>query len=468
MFKNLSSEIGSLLKELFDKEETWFLVFVAGLTGILILPFIGLSAISRVIADFLALTWWLWLFLILFFPLRSLWLFWRQETFKKKREFVLLELKVPPLVEKSPQAMEQVLMELGSIRKPQNIKEKYWDGEIFAYFSLEIVSLGGQVHFFVRVLKDLRKVMEAVMLSYYPDMDIMEVEDYAPDLPGNAKELEKRNMDMWGSEMVLAREDAYPIKTYTRFESMAEEKQFDPMSGFLEVMGKLQDGEFLGVQILIEPADPDWKDKYTPLIDELKKKKAAGSIKEGEMADFSSLMRSPGETEVLKAVEMNLSKPAFLTLVRFMYVAPKPIFYKMIVRTGLTSAFNQFSALDMNSFKTNSKVNTSVDIWKRPGLSVIYAKTRLAEKMSRILHDYKLREIPPTTSMGNLISSYAFSKTTATKRFMMNVEGIATLFHMPTASVLTAPHIKKMESRKIGPPAGLAIFGEEGDIGKYK
>jgi hypothetical protein len=50
----------------------------------------------------------------------------------------------------------------------------------------------------------------------------------------------------------------------------------------------------------------------------------------------------------------------------------------------------------------------------------------------------------------------------------MNVEGLATLFHPPTSVVLTAPHIRRVESRKTGPPAGLAIFGEEGEIEKYK
>ena len=50
----------------------------------------------------------------------------------------------------------------------------------------------------------------------------------------------------------------------------------------------------------------------------------------------------------------------------------------------------------------------------------------------------------------------------------MNVEGIATLFHPPTAVVLTAPHVKRVESRKVGPPAGLPIFGEEEELEKYK
>ena len=49
------------------------------------------------------------------------------------------------------------------------------------------------------------------------------------------------------------------------------------------------------------------------------------------------------------------------------------------------------------------------------------------------------------------------------KRFsdmVLNVEELATIFHPPTFIVLTGPLIKRVEARKIGPPAGLPIYGE--------
>jgi hypothetical protein len=49
----------------------------------------------------------------------------------------------------------------------------------------------------------------------------------------------------------------------------------------------------------------------------------------------------------------------------------------------------------------------------------------------------------------------------------MNIECLASIFHPPTAGVLTAPHVHRVESKKAGPPAGLAIFGEEGDIESF-
>ena len=55
-----------------------------------------------------------------------------------------------------------------------------------------------------------------------------------------------------------------------------------------------------------------------------------------------------------------------------------------------------------------------------------------------------------------------------TKRFVLSTRSVATLFHPPTFIALTAPHLRRVESKKTGPPAGLAIYGDEADLGKYK
>jgi len=50
---------------------------------------------------------------------------------------------------------------------------------------------------------------------------------------------------------------------------------------------------------------------------------------------------------------------------------------------------------------------------------------------------------------------------------MMNVvlatDELATLFHPPTAAVLTGPLIKRTDARRVGPPATLPIYGETGE-----
>ncbi len=178
-----------------------------------------------------------------------------------------------------------------------------------------------------------------------------------------------------------------------------------------------------------------------------------------------AIMRSPGQTDILKAVEENLSKPVFDTLIRFIYLTDKATFSDSFPRRGLVGAFNQYAALNLNSFKKNYGMETRCRIWNKP---YVFPKTRVEYRKARLLMNYLKRDVPPETSMGRLITSYLFNWNKSSKRFKMNTKCLATVFHIPTAVVLTEPHLKHLESKKAGPPSGLAIFGEEEELEKYK
>lgn len=462
MLGHLFEEIGSFFAELFEKEETWVILFIAGL--LITLPFLNLS----ILWNYIKALWWLWLFFILLPSIHSLILFWRQELFKRSIEWTLLELNIPREIKKSPQAMEQVLTVLNSMGDPPgNFEEKYKKGMISLWFSLELVSLGGEVHFFVRTPTKLRDVVEAAFFSYYPDVEVSEVEDYISRLPLNFADAEKRDVSFWGTDFVLVKEAAYPIRTYPNFEHITEEKQFDPISTFLELLAKVKKEETLAIQVLIEPATKKWRDAYEDLVKKLRTaEKTAVPAGEGETEKaLAPLLRSPGQTDVLKAVELNLSKQAFDTLVRFVYAAPKELYKTGAVHKAILGAFNQYSALNLNSFKSNIGTMTVTEIWSWPHA---YPTIRRSYKRERILWNFRRREIPPKTWMGKFITSYFMNWNFASKQFEMTTEGVATIFHPPTWLVVTAPHIKRVESRKAGPPAGMAIFGGEEHIEKYK
>jgi len=276
-------------------------------------------------------------------------------------------------------------------------------------------------------------------------------------------------MDLWGSEMVLRKEDLFPIKTYPSFEAELEERQNDPMSTFLEVLGKVKPSEVVGIQILIAPGLDDWDKKWEPLVNKLKEPKTKKEEKkgaEGQMESFARFIaRSPVETDVLKAVEENLSKPAFNTLVRFIYLSPKNIFYDSFARRGLSGAFNQYSTLHLNGFVQNYKMSTRTLIWHWPHL---FPRWRNEYRKQRLLFTYLRREVPPETWMGRFMTSYPLNFNFTSHRFHLNIEGAATVFHPPSLIVLTEPHIRHLESRRMGPPSGLPIFGEDEEVEKYK
>lgn len=472
MIGKFLKELGSFLEEALSKEETWWILLISGAAGALAIPLIAPSDLGTVVIDFLKRTWWLWFFIIIFRLFLETWLHWRQEIFRARIKWVFLELRIPRLIEKSSQAMEQVLAAFHSLRNaPDDIREKYWDGEVPRWYSLEMVSFGGEIHLYVRCYAKLRNLVEAAFFSYYPGLDIIEVPDYIDKLPEKVYEVYEKGLDMWGTEMTLRKDDMYPIKTYTDFENEAEEKSFDPISSFLEILGKLKKTEIVGIQFLIAPAgSEDWDEKYKEDLKKLRepdtrkvkgKQMVQGGNEEYEMA----VMRSPGQVDILKAVEENLSKPAFNTLIRFIYFSDKKTFFDNFPRKGIAGAFNQYSNLNMNSFGTNHAVATRTMIWKKP---YVFPGTRLEFRKARMLLNYRKREVPIETPIGRAITSYLFNWNTTSKRFIMNTKCLATLFHIPTSTVLTEPHLKHLESKRAGPPSGLPIFGEEEELDRYK
>lgn len=450
-----------------------------------------LNAITIIFSDvirFLFLTWWFWIFFLLWAVFKSLLLHWRQEVFKSSINWVLLELRIPREVKKSAKAMEQVFAYIHSLKNsPGSTLGKYWQGEICRWFSFEIVSFGGETHFFIRTYEKYRPLIEAAFFSMYPDIEITEVGDYTDQFPQNLRDLCEIDFGLWGTEIALSREEAYPIRTYPSFENFSEdEKAFDSMSGFLEFMGKFRKGEIFGIQILVYPADSNWKDKWSNLLKQLKENRESEG---GAKAKYSTVVdfpgggplpafsvaksggeekspggtRTPYEIDTLKAVENNLSKPAFHTLIRCIYISPKSIFNDTLAKKGISGVLNQYA--ELNSFTQNGDVSATTANWQwnKP-----FASLSSEYKVQRLLYNYKKREIPPQTWMGKLITSYFFNSNFKSKLFILTTEELATIFHPPTSVVLTAPHIRRIESRKTGPPAGLAIYGEEKEIEKYQ
>ncbi|HUX36026.1 MAG TPA: hypothetical protein VMV71_03275 [Candidatus Paceibacterota bacterium] len=449
--------------------------------------------IGSLVWNFLAITWWFWLFIIIAALTHSAWFFWRKSIYKEETEFILLEIRIPREIQKNPRAMEQVLTAIHSLRNaPGTLAEKWWDGEITRWYSLEIVTFGGETHFYVRVYFKQKALMEAAFLSYYPDLELVEVEDYAQRLPQNVEEMHEQGYDIWGSDVVLSREAAYPIKTYTEFESPDENKQYDTMSSFLELFSSLKREEIIGFQILIAPTDQDWWKKWEGLLkklstkeEERKKLGTATSFPsdigigvlpmfevtrpdKDDMKFLKTAFRTPGETEILEAVGKNLSKPAFDTIIRFIYLSPKSMYMDSIPRRGVQGVLNQFSALNLNTLVRNDKTAVGAPRVLLFHFPYIFPKKRGDIKKARILHNYIKREIPEDEFIGKLMTSNIFNWNKHTKWFEMNTECLATIFHPPSIMSLTAPHIKRVESKKGGPPAGLAIFGGEENVEKLQ
>lgn len=118
--------------------------------------------------------WWVLLPFILWKPFLYFWLFWRIENWLKT-DFkpTIFEIKFPKESIKPVRAMESVLDGLWqSFWEPPNFWEKWWDGLISLGFQWEIVSVGGDIHTYIRFPLKRKGIVEAAIYSQYPDAEI--------------------------------------------------------------------------------------------------------------------------------------------------------------------------------------------------------------------------------------------------------------------------------------------------------
>ncbi|MCH7882974.1 hypothetical protein IIA95_00995, partial [Patescibacteria group bacterium] len=412
--------------------------------------------------DFVERLWWLWLFIASFFLIKNLWLHYRRALYKKAIRWTLLEIQIPSEVRKSPKAMEQVFAQIHSLRNtPNNWQDKYIAGEVTLWFSLEVVAFGGEeIHFYIRTPARFRNIIEAHIYASYKDVEVVEVADYVDRLPAKTNDLYRMGLEMMGLELALRRDDAYPIRTYMEYESMEEEKSLDPLSGLIEILSKFKKGEQLWLQILVKPVGSEWKEAGDKLVRELKEK-SISRVKIGKDEETVTISRSPGETAVIEAIEKNIAKSGFETIIRYVYISPRSIFNWDLAFRGVRGAFTQYSTQNLNSFRLILKTLTAVWWGKFP---YFFPKKRREARKQAILRNYRMRRMPEEMGIGKAVNSQFFYWDTKSKSFIFNTEELATIFHPPSYLVLTAPFIKRVEAKRLGPPAGLEIFGEEEEV----
>jgi len=367
--------------------------------------------------------WFLWLPVLLSVWFWNSWLNQRRLQFLRNFSWVLLEIRIPRDISKSPKAMEAVLSSLYSTWSGTWWRRVY-GGFLPGWYSLEIASINGNVRFYIRTQKSFRNFVESQVYAQYPDAEIAEADDY----PYASDFHNLEDWDIWAGEFGLNKVDAYPIKTYVDFglheTVLKEEQKVNPLVSFLEFLGSLKDGEQLWFQIMIKGARNKWADEGKKLVAEL-----MGRNKPAEEGKQRGL--SKGEQEVVSAIEKNIAKPGFDTGIRVMYIARKDIFNAINV-ASIIGLMNQYNTQNLNGFKV---INSTL-----AGL-FFRAKRGMVKKII-MLDAYRRR-------------SY-FYLPHKRRSFVFNTEELATLYHFPGREAET-PTFGRVESKKSEPPTTLPI-----------
>lgn len=402
----------------------------------------------QLVLKFLYKTWWIW------FPIGAgsiLWEYWvryRRAIYFGKMETLLLEVKLPREIFKSPRAAEFFIAGLYQTAGEKNWYEKYWKGQVRSHFSLEIVSIDGTVHFFIWTKKGHKAQIEANLYSQYPGIEVYEVPDYT--LPVT---YDPEKTTMWIAELELTKPDAFPIKTYLDYgmdKDPKEEYKIDPLTPLLEFLGGLPRGNQAWIQIIVRAHKAEDKDPAGggKLIDARWAKAAEKEIEkivagakgekgpDGKIVPGTGRMLTEIEKETVTALGRSVSKAGFDVGIRVIYMAEKDIFSISNVG-GIVGGITHFNS-NLNGFKptrtSDERFSNFFIAWlKRRD------KKRNEEKQD-MLNAYKRRAY--------------YYKPFKSPHFILNAEELATIFHFP-GQVSTTPTFERIDSRKGEPPANL-------------
>lgn len=386
-----------------------------------------------------------WLLFILSIIFSNLWMSYVRAKFFSSLEYVLLEIKLPREIFKSPTAMEflfNALYQTGGEDRKFKIKwkpfkitnEYYLEGKTRPWYSFEICAIDGKVRFFIWSRKSFRNIIEAQLYSQFPGIEIYEVPDYT--LPIN---LDSQKISMWGTEFELTKPDPYPIKTYIDYgmeKDPKEEYKIDPMTPLIEFLASLGEKHNVWIQIIARAHTAESKDPVTgkmvdsiwsnPAKDEIKKiLETAKPPKDDKNPDSKTAPPRPlteGENLAIKALERSVSKPGFDVGIRAIYFAEKDLFNKAN-SAGIVAGFKHFNS-NLNGFKgTRSPKDGDLS------------------QMAHFLDSYKHR-------------GYFYNEFKK-PHFVLNTEELATIYHLPSISGVSA--FERIGSKKAEAPVNLPI-----------
>ncbi|MFH1012598.1 MAG: DUF87 domain-containing protein [Candidatus Peregrinibacteria bacterium] len=419
--------------------------------------------------------------LVTLYFLFRIYLAMRRSSYNRHLESTVLRVAVSKLNERGPIVAEQIFAALHGVGENFGLWD-YLAGHTPPRISLEIASVKSRIQFFIWCPRRFKNVIESQIYAQYPDVEIEEVEDYAkkpiaglkakveetPSAPpaeqGSMVPYEKKSGPEWTAitaEIQLEDPSIYPIKRYPQLEDKLTRLATESLAGITATLSKLNaTDEQAWIQIVIQPVGDWWRIrglkackivnaglfKYIFWLERLATQiylargfwkrtflsplyilfwimrgfKGAGLDMMGasaeEEVDEQVSGRHDREDPISSAVD-KVTRLSFDTNIRLVYLPRKEnIDMAEIKLNEIAGSFKQFNLPNMNGFGV----------------------ARVNENNTRILRRFRERTIHSP--------------------FILNVEEIATIYHMPHMSVGT-PNVVWVHSRKLEPPADLPIVG---------
>ncbi len=403
----------------------------------------------------------IWMPFFLWICCWNAWVWYIQALFISGRNPVLLEMKVPREIMKSPRAMELALTSFSVSSGETTFIHRGWKGQVRTQYSLEMASFGGEVHFYIWCWKNYRNMVESALYAQYPEIELVEVEDYAskfqydPEVHSAFATDWRRETYMSGFEAGSRDLDAYPIRTYVDFElekDPKEEFKVEPLAQVIEYLGSIKPNEQAWLQIVFRKAgnydgvllpkalDDEWKEAVHNQVENVRRQ----AMRHGHEsdADLEAILHEGGnrfphptdsQKEQLQAIERNYGKFPFEVGMRGIYITTGDLHGPTY--SGMRYLWRPFNN---PQYRTQLRPRRWMNDFDYPWQDIGDVRNRLFTR--RFLDAFRRRSF--------------FTSPWKTPTFVMTNEEIASIWHPPSATVQT-PGLERIPATKASAPSNL-------------
>ncbi|MDD3531088.1 MAG: hypothetical protein PHV99_00640 [Candidatus Pacebacteria bacterium] len=396
-----------------------------------------------------------WLPFLLIGGAVKVWLIWRRGEFIASQKYILLEIRPPRNLVKTPLAMEAFLSTLHLGPGEGTWYVRWIKGAVRPWWSLEIASLEGQVHFYIWTKAGFRRMIETQLYAQYPGIQVVEALDYTRLISATTEDY-----GIWGCDFkhTAKKQDALPIKTYVEYgldKAQKEPEQVDPLANLIEFMGSVGKGEYLWLQMVFRMHKGEkydklnaagkaytWVDEAKELVDKIRKETREpykDPVSGKEIPGFPNPTK--GQIEKIAAIERNVSKQGFDVGMRCIYLAREGYFNPVVI-SQMNALFNPFNSAGWNGIGASDWMRHFDDYpWE-------IGAEKLKNTYRRLLVEaFRRRQF--------FFEPFGFG-ISPKDTMVMSTEELATVFHIPSRAVET-PGLGRIQSATGEAPPNLPV-----------
>lgn len=361
--------------------------------------------------------------------------FREQKNFERGLKMVPMLIHLPPTSDDTEvgqrDARDVVEENVSKAEVLYNIVASTWKkgrkGKFYGqrHFAFEIVASKGFVYFYAAVPVVLADVVKQAVVSAYPAARVEEVAEH------NIFNPVGKISGTIGGELTLKENFAYPIATY-------QDIKRDAMQSLLNALSTLDKEDGVGIQIMLRPANPEWRKAASGVASKKRKGKdhkkdsgaagqffkqlAVAAVKppedkggkgESDKPDLSSL-----EQAVLDSIDEKTRHPGYETLIRV--VASSNVSARaQAILSNVVASFSLFDSPGKNGFKFTP-----------------------AKDIEKFVTAYILRIFPPEN-----------------KQSILNAVELATLFHFPDQKNIPTSQLERQASKQVDGPRNVPDEG---------